>query len=974
MSNLTIHFSNPWLLLLLIPAFALALIPYFRLSKKYRRTRNRIISVITHLCAMVLCICVLCGIQFRYVKKNTDNEILLLVDVSDTEQRAEKRRDDFVQTVLSDGKYDGYKIGVVTFGFTQNYAVPLTYKIDEIYDLYKAAELPDTSATNIEGALKCAKELFSHPESSKVVLITDGRETDGNAFSALNALTAQGTVVDVAYISEDFQGNSDVQTMEIQLPETHVKPNENCTIKVKLRSRTATTNTRVILKDNGEAIKVEDSNGNKTNEKNVNLAVGENELAFTHKFASSGLHKITVEVFDEADSFAANNGYTSYFYLQNFNKVLIVERKEAESDALIKILDEQEYSVDRLNLTESNELKTHNNVSIQSVTDLRNYDQLIMNNVSNGDLAKFEGLTEMIYSYVNDFGGGLLTLGGDDETGAAHAYSRSDLKGTKYQELLPVEAIDYTPPVGLVVCVDRSGSMNGKFEDAKQGLISCYNALNERDYMGIVSLDTNYGVILPLTSRTHTEEITRQIHSNPSLQTPGGNTDFFKAIQRAGEMLQSNKQVEKKHIIIVTDGYPNPAESLNYSVAEAIALAQRDISISVVLVQTPSSEVNMNMHSITDPSKGTVTWESGDNLINLMREALRAKQTEETVNEPFAPIVKSPTSSIFSGVEYGINQDSGSGGSSGSSGSGDGKDGEEEKDERDAFRMRVKLGGFYGVKKKDGATLLLTGDYDVAPLYVQWKFGNGTVGSFMCDLSGLKKADGQESWSAAFMNDENGKKLILNIIDNLMPVEDISPAAIEYRLTESNYTNSLRVFANLDDGEYIDARIELGNGETVSLNEASGDGDVYVITPFSKENLFSKCEFIVKRAGVYKVVITKRTEKGEEIIGKKVEIFKTFSFSEEYNLYPHEEDQESVLVRIAGNGRGKKIEDLTDPKEIFESFVTGIEKTFDPRYLFAILSILLLLTDIAVRKFKFKWLHEIIGEKKQKKEAKRQAA
>ena len=69
------------------------------------------------------------------------NEILLLVDVSDTEERAKARRDEFVRTVLADGRYDGYKMGVVTFGFTQNYAVPLTYKVDDIYDMYKAAEL-----------------------------------------------------------------------------------------------------------------------------------------------------------------------------------------------------------------------------------------------------------------------------------------------------------------------------------------------------------------------------------------------------------------------------------------------------------------------------------------------------------------------------------------------------------------------------------------------------------------------------------------------------------------------------------------------------------------------------------------------------------------------------------------------------------------------------------------------------------------
>lgn len=69
---------SAWWLLLLIPAVVLTLIPYFRLSKKYRRTRNRIISIILHLTAMTLAIFVLAGIQFTYQDNNLENEIILL--------------------------------------------------------------------------------------------------------------------------------------------------------------------------------------------------------------------------------------------------------------------------------------------------------------------------------------------------------------------------------------------------------------------------------------------------------------------------------------------------------------------------------------------------------------------------------------------------------------------------------------------------------------------------------------------------------------------------------------------------------------------------------------------------------------------------------------------------------------------------------------------------------------------------------
>lgn len=127
------------------------------------------------------------------------------------------------------------------------------------------------------------------------------------------------------------------------------------------------------------------------------------------------------------------------------------------------------------------------------------------------------------------------------------------------------------------------------------------------------------------------------------------------------------------------------------------------------------------------------------------------------------------------------------------------------------------------------------------------------------------------------------KKLILNIIDNLMPLEDISPAAYEYQLTERNYTNTLRVYANLENGETLEAKLVCMSGGaedySVSLNENSDGADVYVITPFGKSNQYSRCEFIVKKAGVYKILLTKRNADGEEIAQQAVELYKTFAFS-----------------------------------------------------------------------------------------------
>ena len=49
MQNFQFAFDQPLWFLLLIPALALTVVPYFMLSKKYRRTRNRIVSMILHI-------------------------------------------------------------------------------------------------------------------------------------------------------------------------------------------------------------------------------------------------------------------------------------------------------------------------------------------------------------------------------------------------------------------------------------------------------------------------------------------------------------------------------------------------------------------------------------------------------------------------------------------------------------------------------------------------------------------------------------------------------------------------------------------------------------------------------------------------------------------------------------------------------------------------------------------------------------
>ena len=943
MSNFTIYFEYPWLLLLFVAAFALTLIPHFRLAKRYRRTRNRILSIVCHLTVMTLAILTLAGIEFRYQVPNDENEIIFLVDVSDTEEESQAARDRFLEVALEDGQFDNFKIGVVTFGYDQEYAVPMTYNVNEIYDAYLNAERPDTTATNIASALKYTKDLFDNPQTAKIVLITDGKETDETANTVIRSISAQGTKVDVAYVDSKYTG-SDMQVLGVTMPDRAVSVGSECEIIVNVQSQSKAPVT-VELTDKGEAKTV-----NNTQDFEVNQ--GLQALRFKHTFEWDGLHELQFKITTQNDALKENNVYSTYLYLKVYNNLLVLERVSGESTAFTTMLNDGAtvpYHITVKCVKDDGLPKT--------IDELRLYDQVILNNIANKDMP--EGFDVLLEEYVSEYGGGLFTIGGNDEQGEANAYNREDMRNTLYQQMLPVQAIDYTPPVGVMLIIDRSGSMTAtddygdtKLQSAKASAVASLEALSERDYIGVMTLDDAESEILELTPRSKEAQIVAAING---IEDASGGTVFPNAIQRAGQKLRAEKNVQKRHIILITDGIVSEEQRPDYEGYVDSFYKTDGITLSVIAIgMDTSSEYYEQMKYATELGHGEFyAVKDTSRLTMLIREDLNAPRITEVVEETFSPIVNgsAAASPLLNGVSRGEGEN--------------------------INKLTVSLDGFYGVKARSAAEIILKGDYEV-PIYAQWKYGKGMVGSFMCDLNG--------GWSSTFMADENGKTFIRNVVNNLSPIESIRPKRINFDLREDNYTNKLSVYTDLKEGEYVKGElIGYKNGEafSLSLNEITQgstaelrEKDCYVTAPLEAANNYSRCNFVVRGQGTYRIVLKKYDASGnvikvdtEEV---KVEAYKAFAYSEEYdtvNIGTDEERQEA-LKKLAERGDGVLIEDLENPWEIFDDFVTEINKSFDPRYLFMIMAIVIFLADIAIRKFKFKWPHELIRAYKEKKEKK----
>lgn len=898
MTNFRINYNHPWLLLLIIPAILLTLWPYLRINKKYRRTRNRVISVTLHIIAMVLAVNLLAGVSFSYEIPNEENEVILLVDASDSNGEALDQKNEFVQTVLNICD-NAYRVGIVKFGYDQKYVAPLSAESSLVYEQYLTSEDPDTTATDLASALKYTATLFRNPRSAKIVVISDGVETDGAAMAVIKAIAAEGIKVDTACFPNE--AHEEIQIVGVEIPEQQIRPGEPFATELWLQGNTAgEESVRLNLYDNDVLLGGAD----------VQLSKEKESVSVNVTLETRGMHELRYEIVaSSGDRLTQNNSYRTYVNLQVFDNVLLIERYENESEKLQKIFADT-YKITAYSIEEDLAKIP------KSVRELAEYEQVILCNIAYADMpAGFEGI---LNQYVYDLGGGLFTVGGRNEIVdgklVPHAYNRADLaNSTYYKQMLPVNAVDYTPPIAVMLVIDTSASMSmGKLAAAVEGAEACLDTLSDRDFCGVMSFATRSGEaleVLPVSQREVILEAIRGIGYDESGQ---GGTIFSDAIQKAGRALSVINNVERRHIIMVTDG--NPGDTYETYLPYIEDNMEDGITMSIVTVGDIDSGLRDKMNDTAKAGGGkfyNVQQSELQTIPAVMQQDLALEAIAEIAyGEEFQPKIKDLTAVVMN-----INQTD--------------------------IPM---LTGYYGTVKKEGAVVPLMGKY--VPIYAQWKYGAGNVGSFMCDLNG--------EWSADFIENEVGKTIIANIVDNLFPVQDVRADDLAYAIKTDNYTTQLNVHGVAENHKLqllvtpVSEALKLAVGESVPVRIA-------------EEN--KRYVFVIKTPGLYELKLCELDESGNTVT--EVVTYQVFSYSEEYNAFPERAPLgEELMTLLAAEGKGVVVRDAA---EVFQSFAKTLKEEIDPRILLLILVIVLMLLDIAVRKFKFKWPHELIREYKRKK-------
>ena len=501
-------------------------------------------------------------------------------------------------------------------------------------------------ATDLEEALLRALPAFAAGHARRIVLVSDGNQTDGDVWRAMLRLQAER--VRVFAVPAAISADSDAWVEAIVVPEG-VREGAAVDVEARLFSRRSAL------------ARVELTFGARTAaERAVTLSPGENRVSLNVRFPRAGAQDITVKVSAQGDQLARNDALTEDVFVQPRPHVLYIEGGAQGAHHLADALTAQGIRVSV--------------ATVQSLSAdprlLADKDAVVLSDVRAESLGA--GAAQRLQAFVRDGGGGLIFAAGEN------TYGQDGFAKSEVERLLPVkfEAKRKRQDLDVVLLIDRSASMRGgKIEVAKAAALATLDLLEEEQGLGVVAFDAQPHEIVPLGPVGDK----RQAENLISRMTSSGQTDIYRALLHAQRSFAESR-AEIKHIILLSDGLtaPPPADAvgagggsrgprIKYLTAESQwprydddmagsfrgivgELAAAKITLSTV-VMGEGPDVKF-MTALAQMGHGrTYIARSDGEVPSLFAGETRRVRGDAVVEEPFRPLVKawSPT---IAGVDF----------------------------------------------------------------------------------------------------------------------------------------------------------------------------------------------------------------------------------------------------------------------------------------------------------------------------------
>jgi Mg-chelatase subunit ChlD len=523
----SLGFDHPqylWYCLLLVPAIAM-----LWTSRRALLPRQLLTATLLRSGAILCFILAIAGLT-----RFNESEALAVVYLLDRsasipDASAEKARAIIVEGLKSQQRRD--LAGIVVFGDQALIEQPLTKNLH-----FEAVEsTPGPHQTDLEAALRLGTALMPADRSRRIVVLSDGEETRGDARAEAQFAASQDLEIIVAPLGG--RKGADIRITDLRVP---AEVQEGAPFQIQIVAESdEPTSANLRLYRNEEYL----------GELPVDFSEQQHRIIRLEQEATqAGLLRYRAVLAPDdpqLDALSANNEFSATVQVSGPPRVLLVSTRSDMALHLGSTLSTEKLIVNRIGL----------DGLPGSLGGFRDYSVVILDNVPAYGLTRRQ--QEALRSYVRDLGRGLIMIGGDRSYGLGGYYH------SPVAEAMPVhmDIKDKSkfPKLGMVLALDKSCSMGGgagsKLAMAKEAAIETANLLGERDMLGVISFDGAASWITPLDSLHDRESVIDSIASIRS----GGGTDIYPALETSVKTL-SESDAALKHMILLSDGMTTPGD------------------------------------------------------------------------------------------------------------------------------------------------------------------------------------------------------------------------------------------------------------------------------------------------------------------------------------------------------------------------------------------------------------------------------
>jgi Ca-activated chloride channel family protein len=641
-----------WLLvaLLAIPAAAVALRAFPSMTPS-----RRVISALMRALLIAALAVLLAGAS--QVRETSELAVVAVIDVSGSVQRFGGMTDEegrYVPAIeraravidrINAARGPDDMLGIVVFdGQTRAIATPT--RADPTA---RPIDVRRADGTDIASALRAAAAMIPPAATGRIVLMSDGAQTRGDALGAALDVSAaralgegrRGAVpVDVAPI--DYDAPAEVMVEFVDAP-SRAPAESAVTLRVGLRATVPARGRLRVLAD-GEPAPIGPDGATS---RPLELAPGRTLELVELELAPGRVHRFAA-VFEPEVRDGQPIGDTS---LENNRGEAVTLTPGAGSALILDGVGDGAPSGPGSTLARALEASGLTTQLISplgapdNLLDLQAHDLVILQNVPADAVSP--QVHALLADYVQQLGGGLVMTGGRASFGAG------GWKGSAIEEILPVR-LDLPerlmqPQAAIMLVLDTSGSMarpvmgspRSQQDIANEAAAMAVATLDATDLVGVVGFSSTPYTVQQLQPNADPEALQGRIRN----LRPGGGTNLGPALEQAGQAL-AGADARVKHVIVLSDGRSMGAELLP---GVARALAERDVRITTIGVGDGADAETLDR--MAAEGGGVFYQVINPNILpQVFLRAVRVARSPMVREGEFAPIVTASGSPLTAGL------------------------------------------------------------------------------------------------------------------------------------------------------------------------------------------------------------------------------------------------------------------------------------------------------------------------------------